>query len=578
MRALIEVEDISFSYIMREGNKLPALSNISLCIAEGEFVAIIGANGSGKSTLARHFNALLIPDSGKVLIAGMDTRDTSNHRKIRTDIGIVFQSPEDQIVATTVEEDVAFGPENLALPSTEIQCRVETALRDVNLWDERFRPPHLLSAGQMQRVALAGALAMRPRCIIFDETTAMLDPLGRHTVMEMMSKMHHEGLTIIYITHFMEEAACASRVLVLNQGALIMDGSPIEVFSQSTSLEKIGLTPPPAMIIANTLRHYIPSFDRSILTVEDLIHSIPERFISNNTKMVSNKAIPTLTPHSENIIDVKNLGYTYMLGTPFSHRALDGVSLQVEYGEAHALLGATGSGKSTLLQHLNALLRPQQGSVRVGNFELDKPDVDVKAVRHLAGLAFQNPEMQLFEQYVGDEIAYGLRLIGENCDIRQRVRWAMEMVELDFESYKDRLTFSLSGGERRKVALASILALQPKILLLDEPLAGLDPLSRQDFLNKIKVMQSSDMTILLSTHYMDDVVTLGGKLTVMGNGRDLLKGTASTVFSQTEAIRSLGLLPPIVAKIAEGFRDQGWNIPIGVVDLKSLCTFLENER
>ena len=195
---------------------------------------------SGKTTLARHFNALLRPGTGNVWVNGLNTRDSHNHPAIRTLVGMVFQAPEDQLVATVLEEDVAFGPENLNLPPAEIRQRVDEALHVTGMWEQRERPPHLLSAGQMQRAALAGVLAMRPRCVVFDETTAMLDPGGRRMVKELIQRLHREGLTVIVITHFMQEAANADRVIVLEHGRLALDGSPAQIFSPSSRLTELG--------------------------------------------------------------------------------------------------------------------------------------------------------------------------------------------------------------------------------------------------------------------------------------------------------------------------------------------------
>jgi energy-coupling factor transport system ATP-binding protein len=564
MAPLIEIDHVGFEYAIPGGKTIPALRDISLKIEEGEYIAIVGANGSGKTTLARHFNALLVPTSGKVMVAGLDTRERKNYQSIRRAVGMVFQFPEDQIVATVVEQDVAFGPENLGLEPAEIRKRVDEALKEVDLWDQRLRPPHLLSAGQMQRVALAGALAMQPRCIVFDETTAMLDPAGRRMVLENMDRLHRNGMTILSITHFMDEAARADRVIVLSHGEIAMDGSPVQVFSNAERLAALGLDIPPATRIALELRQYLPELGDGLLTADILINAIPP-FMRTSEQIVYHPSTDVVVrPEEKPAIIVKDLGHTYLSGTPLSYRALNGVSLQVKEKSAFGIVGATGSGKSTLLQHLNGLLRPQEGSVKVGPYDLSSPKLDVKAVRRLAGLVFQIPETQLFEQYVGDEIAYGPRLLGVKENLREQVRWAMEIVGLDFESYKDRLTFRLSGGERRKVALASVLALKPEILLLDEPAAGLDPAARRDLLARLKQMQSEGITLVFSSHQMEDMAVLAEQLTVINNGRDVMTGSTREVFSQTERLKGLGLEPPIVTRVSDGMRKQGWPLSAGI--------------
>jgi len=348
--------------------------------------------------------------------------------------------------------------------------------------------------------------------------------------------------------------------------------SPGYAFNRTRDLAEANLDVPPAIMIARALRPYIPAFTSGILTADDLIKAVPRR--NGLETLPSARAFPSPGVNAENdfFIDVNGLEYTYMSGTPFAHPALNGASLHVRQGSVHALLGATGSGKSTLLQHLNGLLRPQAGSVSVGGFQLDQPGVDLKALHRLAGMVFQDPDDQLFEQYVGDEIAYGLRLGGmqSQSDLRQRVRWAMEMVGLDFDGFKDRITFSLSGGERRRVALASILAMQPQVLLLDEPLAGLDPASHGDMLEKFRHFNRSGMTLLLSTHYMEDAAELASEITVMGDGRERLTGSPGDVFSRVDDILSLGLEPPIVARTAEAFRRNGWELPPGILHLQTL--------
>lgn len=564
MNPLIKLEDVTYTYPLPGGGTTPALRQVSLTIDAGEYVAIVGANGSGKSTLARHLNALLLPESGHVRIAGLDTRDPANHREIRRTVGMVFQRPEDQIVATVIEEDVAFGLENLGLPTEKIRVRVRGALEEVDLWEERLRSPHLLSAGQMQRLALAGVLALSPRCIVFDEATAMLDPLGRQHVRAMMADLHRQGITVVTITHFMEEATDAERIVVMAEGQVALDGTPAAVFSDVTTLHALGLDLPPAAALNEHLRQQIPALPGRLLTTAALAAALQEipHYTGSPPPFQEHASAPSTAP----VIAVRGLGHTYMQGTPLSHRALAGVSLSVGSGEVHGLLGATGSGKSTLLQHLNGLLRPQEGQVRVADFVLNDPKVDVKAVRRAAGLAFQMPESQIFEQYVGDEIAYGPRLAGlQGPELRERVRWAMDLVGLDFEAYKDRLTFALSGGEQRKVALASVLALRPAILLLDEPTAGLDPKAHRELLTQLQALKETGVTLLLSSHQMEDLALLAERLTILAAGKDGLAGSTRAVFAQGDQVRALGLGLPAVTEVADALRNKEWPLPAGLI-------------
>ena len=266
---MIKTDHLSHTYEDEDGKVVYALKDISLEIGKGEFVAVIGTNGSGKSTLAKHFNVLLTPTSGTCEVCGMRTDDPENIWKIRQHVGMVFQNPDNQIVAAVVEEDVAFGPENLGVPSDEIKARVSDALRRVNMTIYAKHGPHLLSGGQKQRVAIAGILAMQCDCIVL-EPTAMLDPVGRREVMDTLHQLHDEGITIIIITHFMEEAVQADRVVVVDRAELKMDGTPRDVFTHVKELKTMGLDVPAAAELAERLRQKGLDLPQSIITEEEL--------------------------------------------------------------------------------------------------------------------------------------------------------------------------------------------------------------------------------------------------------------------------------------------------------------------
>ncbi len=272
MGKFITVKDMCHIYAAHDGSPVVALDHINLSIDKGEFVAIIGTNGSGKSTLAKHLNALLMPSSGQCLIHDLDTTDHKNIWDIRHRVGMVFQNPDNQIVATVVEEDVAFGPENLGVPPQEIRQRVDEALTVVGMEDYRQHSPHLLSGGQKQRIAIAGVLAMHSDCLVLDEPTAMLDPKGRQEVLSTVCQLHKEkSITIVYITHFMEEAVVADRVVVMNSGKVVMEGSPTEVFSQVTYLKELGLDVPVAAEMAYRLQQHNLNLPEGIITDEELV-------------------------------------------------------------------------------------------------------------------------------------------------------------------------------------------------------------------------------------------------------------------------------------------------------------------
>lgn len=275
MGEFITVKNMCHAYLAHEGEKVQALDNINITIQEGEFVAIIGTNGSGKSTLAKHLNALLLPSSGECLIQGMDTREPENLWAIRQKVGMVFQNPDNQIVATLVEEDIAFGPENLGVEPEEIRNRVNDALKNVGMEEYRQHSPHLLSGGQKQRVAIAGVLAMRSNCLVLDEPTAMLDPQGRQEVLSTVLRLHREQhITVVYITHFMEEAVEADRVIVMEQGKVVMEGAPKRIFSQVDRLKKLGLDVPVAAELAYRLRQLNMEIPEEIITDTELVVAV----------------------------------------------------------------------------------------------------------------------------------------------------------------------------------------------------------------------------------------------------------------------------------------------------------------
>ena len=277
--SIIEFNNVTFRYDSdEEGVTLPpAVSDFSLKIYEGEFVAVLGHNGSGKSTLAKLANGLLLPESGTVTVSGMDTKDEEKDIEIKQTVGVVFQNPDNQIVATIVEEDVAFGPENLGIEPSEIRRRVDDSLKIVGMYKYRRHEPHKLSGGQKQRVAIAGIIAMEPRCIILDEPTAMLDPVGRRDVMKAIKRLKKElNITVVYITHYMEEACEADRIVVMDDARLLMDGTPREVFSNTEKIRSIGLDVPQTCSLAEMLRKDGIRLKNDLLSIDELVENIDD--------------------------------------------------------------------------------------------------------------------------------------------------------------------------------------------------------------------------------------------------------------------------------------------------------------
>ncbi len=553
------VNRVSFAHPVPGGTPQPALRDISFSINQGEHISIVGANGSGKTTLARHLNALLVPDSGNIRIMDLDTKDRSNHLKIHQHVGIVFQSPQEQMIATSIEEDVAFGPENLGLSSEEIQKRVRESLLQVGMWEDRKRSPQHLSAGQMQRVALAGVLAMQPACVIFDESTAMLDPFGREDVLEMIAQLKQSGITI---THFMEEASLADRILGLHEGSLRFDGTPEELFTNDKLVKSMNLDKPRVLWFAQQLKPWIPTiqsplnieqFRKQILPRDNQQYFVPldEKFFYHN--------------YGSELVQAENLSFTYLQNTPLTYQALEDVSFKIRNGSVHGLIGATGSGKSTLLQHLNGLYLPQSGHLKVGPFDVNH-DADLLELRRFTGIVFQNPNYQLFEQYVGDEIAYGLKVLGiTGSELRERVKLAMSQVGLDFETFKDRMTFALSGGEKRKVALASTLVLNPSLLLLDEPTAGLDPIARREILSQMVSLHDEGRTLVVSSHQLEDLALLADHVTLLSGGKVVTTEDTEKILSNHPLLHQYKMIAPVATQMASVLRDKGWMVPENII-------------
>ena len=269
---MISVQNITFAYTREEGAEMvKAIDGVSFEIEPGSFTAVIGKNGSGKSTLAKNLNGLLLPTEGDILVAGYNTKDDAHIWDVRQTAGMVFQNPDNQLVSAIVEDDVAFGPENLGVDPQEIRQRVDQALEAVNMGQFKNKAPHLLSGGQKQRIAIAGVVAMKPRCIIFDEPTAMLDPKGRKEIMAIIDELHQEGITVVLITHFMEEAVRADRVIIMNEGKLLLDGTPAEVFAQGQLMKSVNLDVPPIVELADELRAVGIAIPDEIITEEEMV-------------------------------------------------------------------------------------------------------------------------------------------------------------------------------------------------------------------------------------------------------------------------------------------------------------------
>ncbi len=559
---IIEVKNLEFEYKTYddEGNESGSnkvLKGIDLSVPKGQFLAVLGHNGCGKSTLAKHFNGILTATSGKVYINGIDASDDDRIFDIRQNIGMVFQNPDNQLVATLVEEDVAFALENLGVPQDEIRRRVDEALKTVSMYDYREHSPHQLSGGQKQRVAIAGILAMRPDCIVLDEPTAMLDPKGRQEVMNTIKLLNSQGVTIVLITHYMDEAAQAQRVIVMDDGKIVMDGEPKKIFSQVERLKACALDVPQVTELMYELKKSGVGVSLEVLNEEEALSELLKLGIKGEAKA---EPAPKKqdTEKKEIAASVKNLTYKYSVGTPFEATAVDNVSLEIEKGSFIGVIGHTGSGKSTLIQHLNGLLKPTSGEIFINGKNIWEKDSDIRAVRFMAGLVFQYSEYQLFEETVYKDIAYGPKNMGlSDEETDRRVRNAAKSMGLSDELLK-RSPFDLSGGQKRRAALAGVIAMEPEILILDEPAAGLDPKGRDKVLDEIyDYHKESGTTILLVSHSMEDIVKYADKVLVMNHGRLFCFEKTDTVFSRAREIKQVGLDIPQITKLSHLLAENG---------------------
>jgi len=443
---IIRADSLVYKYTSYNDDTAPALNGIGVSIEKGKFTAILGRNGSGKSTLAKHINALLTPTEGTVWVNGINTKDEDRIWDVRQSAGMVFQNPDNQIIATIVEEDIAFGPENLGIPPTQIRARVDGAIEAVKMNAYRRSAPHHLSGGQKQRVAIAGVLAMKPSCIVLDEPTAMLDPSGRREVIDtVMNLNQEEGISVLLITHFMEEAVLADRIIVVDRGTIVVDGTPREVFSQVETLKKLGLDVPQATELAHMLNNEIKSyiFPETLLTMDELASALisytggidKEGYIAPRG-LISDKP-------DNSLLEVKNVTFIYNQGSAFEKKALENISLSIRQGEFIGLIGHTGSGKSTLIQHFNALLSPTSGQVLLNGADIRADKNKLKSIRQRVGLVFQYPEHQLFEMTVLKDVSFGPLNMGLPVDeIKDRAEKALTAVGIESDLF-DKSPFEL---------------------------------------------------------------------------------------------------------------------------------------
>ncbi len=590
--SMIKTENLIFEYEKHddEGNIIGthrAIDEVNLDIQPGQFIAILGHNGSGKSTLAKHMNAILAPTEGTMWVDGKDTKEEDNIWDVRQTAGMVFQNPDNQIIGTVVEEDVGFGPENLGVPTEEIWERVEQSLQSVGMIEYRHHSPNKLSGGQKQRVAIAGVVAMRPKCIVLDEPTAMLDPNGRKEVLRTVEELRkREKVTVILITHYMEEVIGADRVIVMDKGHVVMDGTTREIFSQVELLKKYRLDVPQVTLLAYELKQRGFAIPDGILSVDELVvalegcgmktaqvkkvlaggtvrdEAVADQIYGNAMTTVIQENAAQNREQTPNL-KLENVSYVYSPDTAYERKALKDINLDIYEGQFIGVIGHTGSGKSTMIQHLNGLIRATSGALYYQGENIYAEKYNLRELRNNVGLVFQYPEHQLFEVDVLSDVCFGPKNQGlseEEC--RERALEALQLVGLP-EKYYESSPFDLSGGQKRRVAIAGVLAMKPKVLVLDEPTAGLDPKGRDEILDQIAYLQKEgNLTVILVSHSMEDIAKYVDRIIVMNKGSKMYDGTPKEVFAKYRELEKVGLAAPQVTYIMHALAAKG--VPVNV--------------
>ncbi|MCD8230493.1 MAG: energy-coupling factor transporter ATPase [Clostridiales bacterium] len=600
--------------------EVTALDGIDLEVQVGQFIAVLGRNGSGKSTFAKHLNVLLTPTEGTLVVDGRNVGDVQETWKIRQSAGMIFQNPDNQIVAGVVEEDVAFGPENLGIPTEEICERVTESLDAVGMSEYRHHSPNKLSGGQKQRVAVASVVAMHPQCIIMDESTAMLDPSGRREVLKTAHRLNREdGVTIILITHYMEEAADADFVFVLERGRVAMQGTPREIFSRVDELKSHGMDVPQMTRLAYELREDGYPLPKGILNRSELADALAECLRRGDVPgrstgqgdtaqisgamLAANEQKATEFPEiderkgfedkermfrevpedeSDGLrkiaerqearkekLRLEDVSYSYGGSGQKKTPVLKNINLTVYEEDFIGIIGHTGSGKSTMIQLFNGLLKADEGRVYYEGQDIGAPDFSLRALRGKVGLVFQYPEYQLFEETVLKDVAFGPKNQGmSEEEALFAAREALGQVKLPEECW-EMSPFELSGGQKRRAAIAGVIAMNPSVLVLDEPTAGLDPGGRDELFGLIRELHENlHITVLLVSHSMEDVAEYVNRIVVMNHGEILMEGQPSEIFTRIPELEKASLAAPQVMYLLTELARRGYSVSSSVTTLE----------
>ena len=558
-----------------------ALDHVSFSIPAGKRTCIVGANGSGKSTVASILSGLTAPDEGTVTFLGTTVVndgqvDFEAYKTIRPQLGLVFQNPEDQIICSVVADDIAFGLENLQVPSNRITPLVEQQIELGTLTEFASENPQMLSGGQQQRVAISGALVMKPQILILDEPSAALDVVHRNNVMGLVEKLRAAGKTIVHVTHFMDEVVSADHVIALDDGRVAFEGTPEALFEQHELVECLHLEEPFAYQVAHALNnrgvvvYKSPSAERVLGELTGLLATAAQGARSADVAgscgamAAGCGSVATADSASEPAaVSVRDVTFSYQ------KPVLKNISVDVQKGSHVAVIGSTGSGKSTLARLICALDTPDAGSLCVTGLDTRQKQ-NRRKLHGIVGYVMQRPERQLFAQTVAEDVAFGPTNLGLSaCDVISAVNAALELVGLSHKA--DASPFELSGGQQRLCALAGVIAMQPKVLVLDEPTSGLDPYYCSELRKIINAVLEDGCTVIELTHSMEDAAETD-QIVVLHEGDLVFSGTpyqTFTHFSEAE-FQELGLgIPHALAWAQRLSRTTGINLgePLTLSDL-----------
>ena len=555
----IQLKKVSFSYA---GSETPALRDINLSIKTGEIILITGPAGSGKTTLCSCINGL-IPHYHEGELSGDVTVGPYNTRKVRVGglaslVGMVFQDPESQLVTNSVADEVAFGPENLGIPREEINQRVSAALKATRMTGYDEREPHSLSGGEQQACVIAATYSMHPEVYVLDEPLANLDPQGRNQVLELVVKMAKaRGKTLVIVEHALEEILpLVDRVLIMDKGRIIRDGSVEEVL-KAGDIKGVFMRPDVVRLAEAIQLKTLP------LKPEALYIDIHNQFKPKMLKAVVNNE--RANGLKKPVIALEKVTYSYQKDID----ALYDVSLTIHEGEFVALMGRNGSGKTTLVSHLIALLLPNQGKVTVAGHDTRETPTYILAKD--VGFCFQNPNHQIVSFNVREEMAFGLKAHNiDPSEYESRIREALEIVNM--QDYLEAEIFDLGKGQKQRIALASVLTLKPKILVIDEPTTGQDPEMSYEIFEIIKELNRSGTTVLLITHKVDLAALYAKRAVVLNQGRLAYDGPISDLLLDEDLMKANSLELPDITRLAKSLSPLG--IPANTVRFDEMKSYL----